>query len=65
MFATTFEYYGFVFRLRYKLFISKCEKLHKENYIILYEKLLYIYTFFSQLYKEMEIFKVRMFIDIF
>ena len=31
MFAPTFEYYGFVFRLTFKLFISNFEELPKEK----------------------------------
>ena len=32
--APTLEYYGFVFRLTYKLFISNCEELPKEYYCL-------------------------------
>ena len=35
MFAPTFEYYDFVFRLTYKLFISNCEELYKEYYCLI------------------------------
>ena len=34
MFAPTFEHYGFVFRLTYKLFITNCEELPKEYYCL-------------------------------